>query len=101
MSDASTPIYKNRYAGRYKPPIPLATRTAVLQRSKRFCENCGDLAPLELHHLHYDTEGHESPDDLKALCRNCHRSAHVAPNGDFYVDPQEMAAEWATFGNDA
>lgn len=100
MSEASFPIYENRHAGRYKPPIPLATRTAVLQRANRLCESCGALAPLELHHLHYETEGCETPDDLEALCRVCHKHRHTAPNGDFYVDPQEMDAVWATFNKD-
>jgi 5-methylcytosine-specific restriction endonuclease McrA len=97
MSEISYPIYDNRHAGRLKPPVPLATRRAVLQRARGGCENCGNRQPLELHHRHYETEGAESPDDLEALCRACHRVRHVDPAGKFWVDPQEMAAAWALF----
>lgn len=98
MSEASQPIPEFRHAGRYKPAIPFVTRRAVLQRAKGRCESCGELATLELHHGHYETEGRETPEDLVALCRACHKQRHTAPNGVFYVDPQEMAVEWATFG---
>lgn len=101
MSEASQPIPEFRFAGRVKPPVPLATRRAVLQRAKGCCENCGGrVGTPELHHKHYETEGRETPDDLEALCRSCHKGRHVAPNGVFYVDPQELAVEWATYGED-
>lgn len=89
-----------RTAGRYKPPIPLATQQAVRKRANGRCECCGERAKLELHHKHYETEGRETPDDLSALCRDCHKGEHVAPNGVFYADPQELAVEWATYGEE-
>ncbi len=100
MSEASYPIRGYRQAGQPKPPIPTEVRAVVLARAGGFCEGCGDRKPLELHHLHYETEGHEHPDDLKALCRSCHLRAHVAPNGQFYADPQELDVEWCTFDED-
>jgi hypothetical protein len=66
---------------------------------------------LELHHLTYDLSdvthhpdhvgvcifGHETPDVLRALCRECHLARHVDPNGEFWVDPIEMATYWESF----
>ena len=31
---------------------------------------------LQLHHLHYDTLGRESLDDVRLLCADCHRAEH-------------------------
>jgi len=86
-----------RHAGRPKPPIPQATRSAVLRRSKGHCENCGDLASLELHHLNYDNEGLETVNDLVVYCRRCHLNAHLDLNRDFWADPEEMNNFWATY----
>jgi len=93
-------IATNRYAGRPKPPIPLATITAVKKRAAGVCESCGERKPLELHHLHYETEGREQPEDLAAYCRTCHRDAHVDDAGEFWVDPAERENFWATYDND-
>ena len=41
--------------------------------------------------------GHETPDVLLALCRECHHRAHVDLNGDFWVDPVEKEVYWATY----
>ncbi len=53
-------------------------RTQVLNRANRACELCGKSvleSPLEVHHLHYITFGHESASDLLALCSDCHAVA--------------------------
>jgi 5-methylcytosine-specific restriction endonuclease McrA len=90
-------------------PIPAAVRAAILRRANHCCEECG-AQPVELHHLTYDywphgvvradwgaqpIFGHETPDDLLALCRDCHNDKHIGPNGAFYVDPEECEEEWA------
>jgi hypothetical protein len=62
---------------------------------------------LELHHTTYTywagmegdwgnacaIFGRETPDDLLALCRDCHKAKHIGPDGGFYGDPEECAAE--------
>ena len=83
-------------------PIPEAVREAVLQRADRICEDCGADVPLELHHRTYYHDhspkhpilifGLERPDDLAALCRECHLARHVV-EGEFYADPEDAAAE--------
>lgn len=94
-----------RQAGRPKPPIPTAVRQAVLKRANGCCEECQTpvamFSKLELHHLHYDTEGHEREDDLRALCRSCHREAHVDDAGVFWADPQERENFWALYDKQA
>lgn len=101
MSEISRPIDEYRPAGRPKPAIPLSTQRAVKNRATGCCESCGvacDIGRrLELHHLHYETEGSEQPEDLLALCRACHRRQHVDANKDFWPDPQEMQDYWRHF----
>ena len=65
-------------------PIPTETRNVVIKRSKGRCENCGAY-PVTLHHLTYEKIiykypepifGQEEPEDLTALCWECHKQAH-------------------------
>lgn len=87
--------------------IPPTVRTAVILRCRNFCEECGERKPLEMHHLTYRRRdhdhdellifGHETPDDLLALCRDCHHAQHVDPAGVFWEDPEEMEAHWFTY----
>lgn len=43
-----------------------------------------------LHHLHYNTVGHESPEDVVVLCPGCHQLVHDIerriPTGGFIGD---------------
>lgn len=77
--------------------IPVATRKSVLTRAWGRCESCGRRAALDLHHLHYRSVGEEKPEDLRALCRECHDAAHRDPNGEFWRDPEEKAAYWDSY----
>lgn len=52
------------------------TRAEKLRWAGGLCEHCG-LAAHEVHHLHYDTLGHEGLGDLEALCKPCHRKADL------------------------
>ncbi|RKU22975.1 hypothetical protein C6499_19260 [Candidatus Poribacteria bacterium] len=40
------------------------------------CQACNSPGPLEVHHRHYLTIGHERPLDLTVLCRECHQLIH-------------------------
>jgi 5-methylcytosine-specific restriction endonuclease McrA len=91
-------------------PIPARVRFAVLKRAKARCERCGDTVHVELHHRTYYRHdgpyygwpyypdmpplifGHETTDDLLALCRTCHLNEHLDAFGDFCCDPEEAAA---------
>lgn len=89
--------------------IPANIRKTVMKRAAGRCEDCGMCCSLELHHLRYRTEpdmftidghdisGRETPDDLMALCRECHQSRHIDPAGEFWRDPEEMADHWQPY----
>lgn len=41
------------------------------------CDRCRRRGvPLELHHRSYERLGHEWPEDLEVLCRDCHAAHH-------------------------
>jgi hypothetical protein len=83
-----------------RAPIPRRVRKLIMRRCRYRCEDCEQYRPLELHHLRYLTAerprepifGRESPDDLAALCRDCHHKRHLDPYGRFWVDPEDLAA---------
>lgn len=80
----------------YEPrlAIPPETRSLVFLRAYYRCESCSRDGPLELHHRHYNSQGEEKPEDLYALCRDCHQAMHIDPMGEFWVDPVEMHIVW-------
>ena len=61
-----------------------STRRLALKRDGFRCRGvdrgvlCGSRQNLQVHHLSYKYFGHEAEhlEDLKTLCRNCHRRAH-------------------------
>jgi 5-methylcytosine-specific restriction endonuclease McrA len=77
--------------------VPGETRRAVLARARGRCEDCGRALPLELHHNHYRSVGEEEPDDLSALCRDCHKQRHIDPCGGWWNDPEEKESYWQPY----
>lgn len=55
-----------------------AVRGMALCRDGYRCRACGTTRALQVHHLTYKHLGHEQDhlEDLKTLCRRCHRRAH-------------------------
>ena len=43
------------------------------------CERCRWRRIDVVHHLHYESLGHEEPADLAAWCNECHRAMHRYP----------------------
>jgi 5-methylcytosine-specific restriction endonuclease McrA len=90
-------------------PVPSSVRFAVLERSRGKCELCGSSpSRIELHHRtyfrhdgiyatwgHYYPErpplifGHETKEDLIALCWRCHKAQHLDAFGKFCWNPEE------------
>ncbi len=84
------------------PPKEILTRTFqrtkaikeyVLLRANGICEGCGKEAPfktksgpyLETHHVHRLCDGGlDYPENVIALCPNCHRRAHYAKDNEAY-----------------
>lgn len=71
-----------------------AVREYVLTRSAGFCEGCGESAPFEdsngepylhAHHVNELSEGgSDSPENVVALCPNCHYRVHHGRDGVEY-----------------
>ncbi|RUO29236.1 HNH endonuclease [Aliidiomarina sedimenti] len=70
-----------------------AIKQYVLKRSKGICEGCGDPAPfetksgpfLECHHMTRLADGGpDHPENVVAVCPNCHRRAHYATDAKEY-----------------
>jgi 5-methylcytosine-specific restriction endonuclease McrA len=68
----------------------------ALKRSNGFCELCANLGPfltkeggrfLEVHHVTPLFQGGpDTVDNVAAVCPNCHRACHLAPNRDQLAD---------------
>lgn len=56
------------------------TRNSALALAGYCCADCGATDRLEVHHLHYDSVGHENIEtDLRVLCHDCHQEEHTRP----------------------
>lgn len=52
-------------------------RRKVLERDGYRCRGCGRAGPLQIHHrTALEDGGSEEPDNLVALCRDCHQLEH-------------------------
>lgn len=53
-------------------------RELILRLAGFKCQQCGiDRVRFNVHHLHYNTFMHETPDDVKLLCIPCHEAVHT------------------------
>lgn len=65
---------------------------AVHERAGNKCELCGKVRALLVHHVHPDTQGCENPDDILAICQECHGRQHSCigePFDNFSVSIEE------------
>jgi 5-methylcytosine-specific restriction endonuclease McrA len=51
-------------------------RDAAVARAGGRCQDCGARRDLDVHHLPYKRKGAELPEDLRAVCRQCHKARH-------------------------
>lgn len=54
---------------------------ATKTRAGNRCALCNKPGPLHAHHRTYERRGNERPDDLIALCPQCHQLYHDHKNG--------------------
>src|SRR3954451_10805628 len=80
-------------------PIPRETIQAVNDRCIGACEGCWTDGLLDLHHLNYNTQGEERPEDLLVLCRSCHENMHQDSLGVSWDDPVAMRHQWGADPN--
>lgn len=64
------------YLAHLKSPYWDALRRDVVARAEGLCELCKERRLTQVHHLHYDTLGHETLNDVQGLCGRCHRYCH-------------------------
>jgi hypothetical protein len=56
-----------------------ALRAEVIRRAGYSCARCGRGGRLDVHHAAgYRNLGRELPDELQALCRECHTARHAS-----------------------
>lgn len=82
-----------------------ALRAYVVQRAKGYCQLCGHEAPfkdkdgapyLEIHHIvPLRDGGSDSPENLIALCPNCHRKLQVSADANDMKKLQRISAKYA------
>ncbi len=97
---ASASVKEKRELAYYRS---LALKLYVIARSKGICEGCGCEAPfqtksgpfLECHHVFRLADGGpDHPENVIALCPNCHRRAHYSQDSVAFNDKlKEMAVE--------
>jgi len=88
-SDSSTVIRRKSVYQRSE-----AVRVFALRRADGKCEGCGSKAPfvdrknrpfLEVHHLYRRADGGpDHPNNVVAICPNCHRRVHHGKDGDLF-----------------
>ncbi len=68
--------HKEKYQEYLRSPEWREKRSRVMRRASYLCEMCGERRATEVHHLTYDRIFREELDDLKAICRECHKTIH-------------------------
>jgi 5-methylcytosine-specific restriction endonuclease McrA len=69
---------KEKYEKYLRSKRWLRRRALVIERSQGKCEECGrDIGSKgEVHHLTYRHFGNEQINELRYLCKKCHREHH-------------------------
>jgi hypothetical protein len=67
-----------RYLAYMRSPAWWQTRREHLERVGGWCEICRRRAAIQVHHWTYDRLGNELPQDLCAVCVDCHHKIHIS-----------------------
>jgi hypothetical protein len=51
-------------------------KNALLKARGNCCEKCGQVKPLDAHHMTYKRLFNELPEDILLVCRPCHQKIH-------------------------
>jgi hypothetical protein len=73
----------HRHSGQYEAVLASerwrALRAEVIRRAGYRCACCSRGGPLDVHHAHgYRNLGKERPEELQALCHDCHTALHAS-----------------------
>ena len=75
--DSDKWLSKMPYAEYLKTEHWKQVRREALERADGRCQVCNsDAPPLDTHHRTYERRGHERPNDVIVLCRDCHGRFH-------------------------
>jgi 5-methylcytosine-specific restriction protein A len=90
--ETSSSSGKSESSGSRSYPRSELVKEFALRHADGVCQGCGNEAPfvdqsgepfLEVHHLHRRADGGpDSPENVIALCPNCHRRRHHGRDGD-------------------
>lgn len=64
------------YVNYLRSPEWSAIRKRKLKQGRYRCFRCWNKDRLDVHHLRYPKRGKERMNDLRLLCRSCHRKVH-------------------------
>jgi|SRR5262245_2638056 len=67
-----------RYLAYMRSVTWATTRREHLLRVGGWCEICRQRAACQVHHWMYERLGHELPQDLCAVCVDCHHKIHCS-----------------------
>jgi hypothetical protein len=70
------PSYKDWYLSYLRSAEWRARADTAKARFGNRCALCNSEGPLEAHHRTYERAGDELPEDIVALCADCHRAFH-------------------------
>lgn len=70
--------FKQKYLDYIKSPRWQDFRERIIRERGYRCESkgCGATNNIELHHLNYHRLGKELPQDVRLLCKKCHKEVH-------------------------
>jgi hypothetical protein len=78
VSGEKNPSWENGRAQiPYAPGWGRVNRRQVREEAGHRCEDCGGPGPLDTHHID-GTKSNHARNNLRALCRKCHKRAHAA-----------------------
>jgi len=72
----STRSHSPEYEAVLQSPGWRRRRSEAIRAAGRRCQECGAAGPLDVHHLSYAHLGNERPDELLAVCEDCHGRLH-------------------------
>ena len=85
------PATKN-YLDYIRSPLWRQIRLAHIEHAQGICEVCGWRKAVQVHHWHYRMKfGQERPEDLCAVCLNCHWELHAILIPDASNDNEQFS----------
>lgn len=70
----------------------ITKRMMIMECAGYMCEMCHQAKATEVHHLTYKNVGDELPEDLVAICHNCHETHHTMKR-ERYPSAAELVAD--------